>query len=301
MTLDQLRAFCTAAEKGSFRTAAETLFRSQSAISIAIRNLETELGVTLFSRDGYRPELTTEGKALLDRARHLVNQASEMQAVAGHLSSGKEAELRLAISGIVPIEPVIDILNKLSEEAPATKITLQIENLKGAMERLTDDDADIAITDVFEPDSGIDFVLLTQVEFVSVVPPTSPLAQMADSLRESDVYGTTVIVVRDTSIHSERVSKGIINGTHQWVVNDFMMKRRIIKSGTGWGRMPRHLVEGDIESGELVMLTSESFKPIYAPVYMVRKRGRTIGPVENSLWNQLAANEWHNDQPHDST
>lgn len=292
MTLDQLRAFCAVVETGGFRAAADSLYRTQSAISVAIRNLEAGLGLILFNRSGYRPELTEAGAALYNKAAHLLAQAEEIRSLATHLAAGLEAQLSLAITGIVPLEPITEILNRLSTEASATQISLQIENLGGAMERLLDDDADIAITDVFDPQSGLEFFPLTRVEFVSVVPPGSPFAKIADTLTERDVAGSTMIVVRDTSTHSERVSKGLVEGTQRWVVNDFMMKRRMIRSGTGWGRMPHHMVADDLRSGELVMLHSPDFPVFSATVYMVRKKGRAIGPVERALWQHLADYPW---------
>ncbi|WP_421784150.1 LysR family transcriptional regulator [Kiloniella litopenaei] len=55
MTLEQLRALVSVVDHGGFRAASEALHKSQSAISIAIKNLEEELRVEIFERDGYRP------------------------------------------------------------------------------------------------------------------------------------------------------------------------------------------------------------------------------------------------------
>ena len=55
LTLDQLRVFAAVADAGSFRAAARQLSRVQSAVSHAIANMESELGVSLFDRQGRRP------------------------------------------------------------------------------------------------------------------------------------------------------------------------------------------------------------------------------------------------------
>jgi DNA-binding transcriptional LysR family regulator len=292
MTLEQLKAFCAIVDEGGFRAAADFLFRSQSAVSIAIRKLEEELGIELFRRESYRPELTDSGKALYQRAGVILKQSEAFRSLAQHLSAGEEPEIRLAVSGIVPIEPLLNELNSLTADAPATRVSLQIENLAGTMERLNDDAADIAITDVFDDPAPYEMAELTRVRLVTVVHPESPAAKNAGMATVNDLENSTLIIVRDTSVHSEPLTKGIVEGTPQWTVNDFMMKRRIIKSGTGWGRMPLHLVEDDINGGELVMLESVEFQPISIPVYMVRKRGRTAGPVEKTLWHRLTAAAW---------
>jgi len=287
MTLEQLKYLCAIVEKGSFRAAAESVFRSQSSLSISIQKLEQSLGIQLFLRDGYRPALTKQGQAIYQKAKMMLKKDEEIHELAKHLAVGNEAEVRLAVSGIVPIEPVIATLNLLNKQYPAMRFSLWIENLGGTMERLQDDDADIVITDSFEMMSDYESIALASVTFVNVVSSQSPWAQYATSLKESDLENETLIIVRDTSTHSPRLSKGVIDGAPQWVVNDFSTKQRIIKSGTGWGRMPLHLVEQDIKQGKLTLLTSEDFQSLHAPIHLVRKRNRPSGLVAQQLWDML--------------
>ena len=289
MTLEQLKYLQAIVEHGSFRAAAESLFRSQSSLSISIQKLETELGITLFERKGYRPTLTAEGTAIYQKAKHLLKKSNELKSLADHLASGHEAELRLAISGILPIEPIIQTLNDLDKRYPETRMNLLVESLSGTMERLLDDDADIALTDTLEVASNTDLesIHLTQIQFTTVVPSASKWAKLVDALTEQDLSAETMIVVRDTSHHSTRVSKGIVEGAPQWVVNDFSTKKQIICSGKGWGRMPYHLVEDDIKQGLLTPIHSSDFQNFYAPVYLVRKKNKPIGTVAQELWVRL--------------
>ena len=65
-TLDQLQVFLTVAETGSFSAASRALNRAQSVVSYTIANLEAQLEVTLFERNGVRqPRLTDEGRAIV--------------------------------------------------------------------------------------------------------------------------------------------------------------------------------------------------------------------------------------------
>jgi DNA-binding transcriptional LysR family regulator len=69
-TFDQLRIFLTIVDTGSFAGAARKLNRAVSVISYGIANLEAQLGLTLFDREGTRkPTLTVAGRALLSEAR----------------------------------------------------------------------------------------------------------------------------------------------------------------------------------------------------------------------------------------
>jgi DNA-binding transcriptional LysR family regulator len=69
-TFDQLRIFLTIVDTGSFAEAARALGRAVSVISYGFTNLEAQLGVMLFDREGTRkPQLTAAGRGLLAEAR----------------------------------------------------------------------------------------------------------------------------------------------------------------------------------------------------------------------------------------
>ena len=62
MTLNQLRYFCTASRCHSITKAAEELYVTQPTVSVAIRDLEIEFGISLFYRKGNSLVLTQEGE-----------------------------------------------------------------------------------------------------------------------------------------------------------------------------------------------------------------------------------------------
>ena len=287
MTLNQLKILCAVVDKGGFRAAAEILHRSQSAISLAIRKLEEELDLSLFSRDGYRPQLTAEGRTIYDKAQTVLSKSEELTTLAHRYSLGEEPELRLAISAIIPIDPILDVLNQMAIQAPATRLTLLFENLLGTMERLDDGNVDIAISEMIKDQATYDFVSLDPVELAYVISPKSELAARAAELKEADMEGSTQVIVRDTSRRAGETSFGVLETITPWVVNDFAMKKPIIVAGLGWGRLPRHLVEEEINSGELLVMTSDDFLPILYPVKMARRKNRLIGPAEAKLWTLI--------------
>lgn len=77
--LQQLRYLLAAAESGSFREAAHRLYVSQSSVSVAVKDLEDETGVSIFERTSRGITLTNEGAELLDYARAVIEQASLLE------------------------------------------------------------------------------------------------------------------------------------------------------------------------------------------------------------------------------
>jgi len=292
MTLEQLRIFCAIVEQGGFRAAGDKLYKSQASISIALKNLEEELALSLFHRDSYRPQLTEHGAALYKKATAILLRSTEFMDLADHFAMGEESELRLAISGLTPIEQVLGVLQETSKQSPSTQLSLQIENLNGTVERLYDGDADIAITEYGNHDSDFEVQHLTRIQLITVLAPHLPLAKRADTLREADMEGCTQIIVRDTSLHSAKVTAGVIAGSNRWVVNDFMMKKKIIASGSGWGRMPLHMVQEDVAQGRLVAIRSHDFPPIDVEIKALRHKHKPVGPIAAALWERLQGIDW---------
>jgi DNA-binding transcriptional LysR family regulator len=172
MKQDQLVALEAIVITGTFRGAAVRLNKSQSAVSHAIRVLEAELQVTLFSRDAYRPALTPEGEIFYREASRVLRQMRELGTTAARLRAREEAELRLAVTATLPLAPLLGALADLSRRHPATHIRLATETMGGPIARLMEGKADIAI-------ATLDGVPLAEVEAkpiaeVTIRPVASP-------------------------------------------------------------------------------------------------------------------------------
>lgn len=289
MTLDQLLVLNAILDTGSFRAAAEKLHRAQSAVSYAIRNLEQELNLTLFDRDGYRPRLTKAGQAVYEKSKSVLLQAAELTQLSEHLSMGREAEIKLAINAICPFEKVIDTLNRFSREEPSVKMVLTIENLGGALEQLLDGNVDLALAEAVEWDHSIEASRWDTIPFLPVASPSFQPSRLQKPLVKSDLIRYPQIIVADSSRHSERRTVGVLKDGLHWTVNDFSVKRQLLLAGSGWGLMPEHFIREDLDSGHLVRLDYRPFSAMAANFYLFRRNDIPAGPVADKLWHQLNA------------
>ena len=96
MRLQQLRYIIAIAESGSMNSVARSLFVSQSSLSVAVRDLERELGIRVFNRSSRGITLTSEGVEFLGYARQVVEQADLL--ARHYRQKGEDAHRRLAIS-----------------------------------------------------------------------------------------------------------------------------------------------------------------------------------------------------------
>jgi len=290
VTLDQLRMLVKISETGSVLAAAEALFRTQPTVSVAIKKLEDELGVLLLSRDGYRASLTPEGKMLCQKAKAILQQSEGFEALAHHLAIGNEPELSIAIEASCPMPLILKIMRQSEQAFPHTDFSLMVENLWGAMERVQEGDAELAICPWLEEDLTVESFPFVRSRLLTVAAPDFAPAVGMKQLELSDLQNAAQIVVKDSSHRPRSESYGVLFQGRHWLVNDHFTKKEILLAGMGWGRLHRHLIEQELSDGRLVPLNIRNY-PVTLDIEMrvVRKQSSTHGPVAEILWNNFKA------------
>src|SRR6266581_955594 len=97
ITLDQWSALAAVVEAGGYAKAAERLHKSQSTVTYAVQQLESQLGVKAFQIEGRKAVLTPTGELLYRRARYLLDEASALERASKKISAGWEAQIRIAL------------------------------------------------------------------------------------------------------------------------------------------------------------------------------------------------------------
>ena len=120
----QLRAFTVLARQGSFTRAGEALHLTQSAISHAIRALETDLGCQLFHRQGRRVFLTHHGRELLTHAEAVLSRMSQARASLGALDQTPRGQLRLGATTATAQFILPTVLREFKESFPLFSIAV---------------------------------------------------------------------------------------------------------------------------------------------------------------------------------
>lgn len=292
LTLDQIRTFIAIADSGSFRAAAKKLSRVQSGISVAIANLEAQLGVELFDRSGHRPVLTPQGQTLLGNARDIIVRVDVMRAKARGFADGVETELAVAVDTLYPLHKVGLAISRMLQKFPSVSIRLRVEPLGGPLEALRQRRCALSVM-VGEDfrDPRIKFEALTAVKQVAVVAATHPLAQ-GKSVRQLEVLDLAdhlQIVLSDPSTISAGRDFGVIS-PQTCRVNTQDAKHSLIVNGVGWGRLPLWLVEREIAQGQLVRLNVSALGrngEAASEAYVAHRLDKPMGPAARELADTL--------------
>lgn len=177
MDFRHLQQFIVLAETLNFRRAAEKLHMSQPPLSVSIRKLETELGVTLFTRGKDGVHLTKSGEAALTDARRALFHANEFAQAARSASTGDGGTLRVGFVGSATYSILPNLLTPFQAKYPGVQLVLREATSIRIMESLEDGTLDVGLVRVPVSCSAASRLLPLQTEhFVLAVPRQHPLA-----------------------------------------------------------------------------------------------------------------------------
>jgi len=173
LSIRHIRAFVAVAKHRSLTRAAESLFVTQSALSLTIQHLEDDLGVSLFDRSTRRLDLTQAGEEFLPSAERGKVGVAAVPSVMALL-------LPEAVAAYIDAFPNIDIY-------------LREDNSEAVQQRIVDGDVDFGICSPWEPDAELVFEPLFEDCFGVVFAPHHPLATGDGELSWEEVSGYRIV------------------------------------------------------------------------------------------------------------
>lgn len=145
MDIQNLSAFTTVSELGSFSRAAEKLFITQPAVSKRILALESELNVSLFDRIGKKVQLTEAGKALLPSAQRILAELEESKRAIGNLNQKVAGTLKIATSHHIGLHRLPPVLRAFTTDYPEVDLDIRFMDSEEACSSVLKGEVEIAI------------------------------------------------------------------------------------------------------------------------------------------------------------
>jgi DNA-binding transcriptional LysR family regulator len=174
--LRHYRAFVAIARSGSFRVAADNLRISQPALSVAIRQMEEKLDLTLFNRTTRRVELTPIGADFLPMAERVLR---DFEASATDIRSAalrKRGRVIVACLPSIGVRFMPEILNRFRIRHPDYAVQILDDATKDMMVRVARNEADFCISSNWRIDQELRFAPILEDHYVAVLPRAHALA-----------------------------------------------------------------------------------------------------------------------------
>ena len=233
-TLDQLRVFLAVVETGSFAGAARKLNRAVSVMSYSIANLEAQLGVRLFEREGTRrPTLTEAGRAVLADVCAVNSGIDGLRAKVTGLLRGLEAEITLAVDVMLPPDRLGAVLREFAATFPTVTLRLHVEALGAVTALVLDGRAVLGISGPLSVGiDALDRAYAGKVPLVPVAAPGHPLA--AGRVPPGAAREHVQLVLTDRSPLTDGRDFSVLSA-RTWRLADLGAKHALLKQGIGWG------------------------------------------------------------------
>lgn len=259
LPIDVLRSFVAISEYGGFTQAGDVLGRTQSAISLQIKKLETMLDKKLFDRSGHSFNLTPAGETLMEYARQIL--ATNDRALAAMENRAVGGRVRLGIPSEFATTLLPRIVGRFSSENPEVTLEVNCDLSKNLLADLNKGNYDLVLGLHRTPaEAGKNLIKADKLVWVT---------SRDYSLEEETL---SMIVAPDGCIYRSRASEELTNKKQPWRVVYTIQDLSGIKSA--------------IEEGLGVTVLAESTVPKSLKIIERSKRLPKLGKIGISLMTE---------------
>jgi len=176
MELTQLEFFVSVVEEGSFSKAAERVFRTQPAVSIAVRRLEDEVGAPLLERSQKTPKLTEAGELVYDYAKRILLLRDQARETVEELRSLERGRVRIGANESTSLYLLPHLILQYREKHPNVKVEIYRHVSERLPREVLDRNVDFALL-AYEPvDSELESFPILRDELILIMHPEHQLA-----------------------------------------------------------------------------------------------------------------------------
>lgn len=281
MNINNLETFVWVVRFGSFTKAAQKLNASQPTVSMRIRELEKNLGVSLFDRRHKSFQLTPKGRDLMEYAVKVVSYWTEAQLRLG-ASTAINGRVRLGVTETIALTWLPAFVARLNSEFPEIILELDVGLTHGIWNDLEAGRVDLALLPGPAHGPGMTTVSLGSIHYTWMASPA--LGIPGETLSPRDLQAWPVVTLsRDSNLYDiieEWFRRGKAEPRRIDACNSLGVVVRLTISGLGISLLPPTIYDRKIKSGALnIINVSPAIKPLqFAAVYRQR-RGAILEPI----------------------
>ncbi len=262
MELRQLEAFYWIVRLGSYSAAAKTLNTTQPAISMRIRELQRDLGVTLFDTASRRAHLTSKGRDLFDYAESMLNLASTIHIRMGDRST-LSGRIRVGATETIALTWLPTLVAHMNEAYPQVVLELEIGLTLDLWAKLAAGEHDIVMLPGPILDIGLDWHHLGSIDYCWMASPK--LEHQRSVLSPHDLEQFPIISLPKASSLHEDIERWFTmnnaNPNRMYYCNSLNVVFALTASGLGVSLLPPSIFSDAIATGELCVLDVQPSMP----------------------------------------
>ncbi|HEA17952.1 MAG TPA: LysR family transcriptional regulator [Pseudoalteromonas prydzensis] len=284
MNLVQLKMLDAIVRTQSLSKAASELHKSQPALTLAIKKLETEIGFALLDRNQYRLALTEKGRLFHREAQLLLNAQSHLTQLANELALGNEANFKICYEQLCHAPKYNDIICDAFTQYQSTEFSVSSGKRFAALEQVNKAQADLGIGpwfDLFHATGDLESMPIGKLDIGLVC--ANNLMPKQLNYQQLQHYSCLAMFESEMSFDSERLSYA--KGSAIMKIDDIATLKSFLVSGAGWAMISLAHCQTEIDSGLLqrveILDREHTFS---AQIRVFRQYSVHHGPVARAIW-----------------
>ncbi|KPL60154.1 LysR family transcriptional regulator [Rossellomorea vietnamensis] len=274
MDLNIIKTFIIAAEINHFRKAAERLYISQPTVTVHIKQLEKELGVALFEREGKKIKLTEAGRSYLQNAKRLIEVYEEGITDIQSFSQGYTTTLKMAISPLIADNVLPFVLKQYLEKHPQVEISVEIIESTEIEKAVLEERVDIGLSCLPSFSPELEQTLLFTDKVILVAPHDGRDFESAPPLEEEELLASNYLLTHNHPSYWDELCytiKQFYPKTRMMRVSQTHITKRFIAEGLGVSYLPSSSVRRELLEGRLLEVHTSAFPMPQANTYAITK------------------------------
>jgi DNA-binding transcriptional LysR family regulator len=293
MEMTQLEFFVTVVEEGSFSKAAERVYRTQPAVSIAIRRLEEEIGAPLLERSQKNPTLTEAGALVYDYAKRILALRDQARETVVELRTLERGRVRIGANESTSLYLLPHIILQYREQHPNVKVEIYRQVSERLPREVLDRNVDFALL-AFEPDdSDLESFPVLRDELILITHPEHHLAArdavtVEELGKESFLAHNVRTASRQKVIDVFAEHHTPLNITLELATVETI--KRFVQLKIGLAFVPRMCVREELEHGRLATVPVEGLT-YHRTIWATHRRQMTFSHAAAAFLEVLRRNE----------
>jgi DNA-binding transcriptional LysR family regulator len=279
VNLELYKVFYTVAKCGSLTRAAEELYISQPAVSQSIKQLETQLGVSLFNRTHRGMELSAQGgKVIFHKVEEALKMFEEAQVMLSQVSGSANGTIRIGASDTIFEYVLSEQIVAFHEKYPAVKIELISDYSPKTLEDLKSGAIDVAFVNLpMQVDEALtlrgNFYRLTDVFITGGKYPELTGGKISlDQLKRYPIITLDKDTVATKTLKAFLSSVGV-DLSSSIEIGSWELMKKLVEKGMGIGVIPREYAEAELSSGSLTVIETDPALPARSVGMVLPKNG----------------------------
>lgn len=289
MELTQLEAFLAAAERGSFRRAAEALFLSQPSLSARVHSLEQELGVPLFHRMGRGVRLTEMGKAFRPYAERAMEALRQGRDVIDTTRDASGGVLQIASARAIGTYTLPSMLEGFRQQYPGIKVHISIGRSSNVLKMVVDEEVQVGLSRMLtHPD--VVTIHLYDEDICLATSPQHPLAIRGEASIYEVAREPLILYDRDSSyfvLIGQVCREAGISPRVEMTLDSIEATKHLVELGMGISFLPRSSVRHELERGSLSLVPLKEGHLVSLPTAVMVRRAQHYSPALLAFMNVL--------------